>query len=87
MDSRSLPSSGSTTWYLEWVLLNIHLHCLVLDGVYRATGDVAVFHRVRNPTTEELQTLLGRIIKRIMKLLTRQGYLVEEQGELKPKIR
>ncbi|MCP5082888.1 MAG: IS91 family transposase, partial [Alphaproteobacteria bacterium] len=67
--------------------LNIHLHCLVLDGVYRTTGDVAVFHRVRNPTTEELQVLLGRIIKRIMKLLTRQGYLVEEQGELKPKIR
>ena len=67
--------------------LNIHLHCLVLDGVYRATGDVAVFYRVRNPTTEELQALLGRIIKRIMKLLTRQGYLVEEQGELKPKIR
>jgi hypothetical protein len=52
----------------------------VLDGVYRVTGDVAVFYRVRNPTTEELQALLGRIIKRIMKLLTRQGYLVEEQN-------
>ena len=62
--------------------LNIHLHCLVLDGVYRATGDVAVFYRVRNPTTEELQVLLGRIIKRIMKLLTRQGYLVEEQDRI-----
>jgi len=37
------------------VLLNIHLHHLALDGVYCATGDVAVFHRVRNPTTEELQ--------------------------------
>ena len=35
---------------------------------------------MRNPTTEELQALLGRIIKRIMKLLTRQGYLVEEQN-------
>ncbi len=26
---------------------------------------------VRNPTTEELQALLGRITKRVMKLLTR----------------
>ncbi len=58
--------------------LNIHLHHLALDGVYRVTGVVAVFHRVRNPTTEELQALLGRIIKRIMKLLTRRGYLIAE---------
>ncbi len=59
--------------------LNIHLHCLVLDGVYDSTGDVPVFHPVRAPTAEQLQTLLHQIIKRIMKLLTRLGYLVEEQ--------
>ena len=29
---------------------------------------------------DELQTLLGRIIRRILKLLTRTGYLIEEQG-------
>ena len=29
---------------------------------------------------DELQALLGRIIKRIMKLLTRTGHLIEEQG-------
>jgi putative transposase len=60
--------------------LNIHLHCLVLDGVYRATAGVPVFHAVRAPTAEELQTLLARIIKRLMKFLTRKGYLMEEQG-------
>ncbi len=60
--------------------LNIHLHCLVLDGVYETTGEVPVFHPVRAPTAEQLQTLLHPIIKRIMKLLTRKGYLVEEQG-------
>jgi hypothetical protein len=59
--------------------LNIHLHCLVLDGVYDTTGDVPVFHPVRAPTAEQLQTLLNQIIKRVMKLLTRLGYLVEEQ--------
>ncbi len=67
--------------------LNIHLHCLFLDGVYRTTGAPALFHPVRSPTAEQLQTLLSKIIKRIMRLLVRQGYLVEEQGELKPKIR
>jgi hypothetical protein len=39
-----------------------------------------VFHEVRAPTIEQLQGLLGRIITRIIKLLTRQGYLIEEEG-------
>ena len=60
--------------------LNIHLHCLVLDGVYRTIEGVPVFHEVRAPTAEQLQVLLTRIIKRVMTLLTRKGYLVEEQG-------
>ncbi len=60
--------------------LNIHLHCLVLDGVYRITEGVPVFHEVRAPTAAELQSLLSCIIKRLMRLLTREGYLIEEQG-------
>ncbi len=58
--------------------LNIHLHCLVLDGVYRLTGSAPVFQAVPAPTTEKLQTLLTRIIQRVMKVLTRQGELTEE---------
>ena len=56
---------------------------------------VPVFHAVRASTAEELQTLLARIIKRLMnrmhrdgaalrryrmKFLTRKGFLIEEQG-------
>ncbi len=52
----------------------------MLDGVYRSTEGVPVFHAVRAPTVAELQALLGRIIKRLMRLLTRKGYLIEEQG-------
>ncbi len=59
--------------------LNIHLHCLFLDGVYATTGEVPVFHPMHAPTAEQLQTLLNKIIKRIMRLLTRTGHLVEEQ--------
>jgi hypothetical protein len=60
--------------------LNIHLHCLVLDGVYRSSDGAAIFHEVPAPTIEELQALLAKIITRIMRLLTRLGFLIEEQG-------
>jgi hypothetical protein len=60
--------------------LNIHLHCLVLDGVYRNSEGRAAFHEVAAPTSEELQVLLAKIITRIMRLLTKQGFLIEEQG-------
>ena len=60
--------------------LNIHIHGLVLDGVFRITEGGPEFHAVRAPTVEQLQALLIRMIKRLMRLLTRKGYLVEEQG-------
>ena len=52
----------------------------MLDGVYRVIEGVPVFHAVRAPAVEQLQALLSRIIKRLIRLLTRQGYLVEEEG-------
>jgi hypothetical protein len=58
--------------------LNIHLHCLMLDGVYRLTDDAPVFQTVPAPTPEQLQTLLTRIIKRVLKVLIREGALIEE---------
>ena len=61
--------------------LNIHLHCLVLDGVYRRGTDGAPeFVEVPAPTDEALQTVLHKVIMRMMKLLTRRGVLVEEEG-------
>ena len=60
--------------------LNIHLHCLVLDGVYRHAAGEPVFQDARPPTRDELQGLLDKVIARLMKMLTRQGYLIEEQG-------
>ena len=61
--------------------LNIHMHCLVLDGVYRRGIDGAPkFVEVPEPTDEALQSVLYKIITRMMKLLTRRGVLVEEEG-------
>jgi hypothetical protein len=62
--------------------LNIHLHCLVLDGVYRCDAEgEPVFVEAPAPTDEALQTVLHKVITRLMKLLTRRGVLVEEQGQ------
>ena len=58
--------------------LNIHLHCLMLNGVYRLTGGIPVFQATPAPTSEQLQALLSRIITRLLKVLTSKGVLIEE---------
>jgi hypothetical protein len=62
--------------------LNIHLHCLVLDGVYRCDADGApTFVEAGSPTDEELHALLHTVIARLMRMLTRRGVLVEDMGQ------
>ena len=60
------------------MLLNIHLHCLVLDGVYLNRDGTAVFHEAAPPSTDELEAVLLKIIARTMRILTRLGALIEE---------
>jgi hypothetical protein len=62
--------------------LNVHLHCLVLDGVYRCGAEgVQVFVQAGAPTDDELHALLHTVIARLMKMLTRHGVLIEEMGQ------
>ena len=63
--------------------LNIHLHCLVLDGVYRtnANGEPE-FIDIPAPSDEDIWEVLQRIIRGVMKQLVRRGILVEDQGEM-----
>jgi hypothetical protein len=62
--------------------LNVHLHCLVLDGVYRCDADgVPTFVEAVAPTDDELHALLQTVIGRLMKMLTRRGVLIEEMGQ------
>ena len=44
--------------------LNIQLHCLMLDGVYRRTEGEPVFQQARAPTRDELQGLIDKFIAR-----------------------
>jgi hypothetical protein len=62
--------------------LNIHLHGLLLDGVYRCGADgVPQFVEVGSPTDDEVHALLQSLIARLMKMLTRRGVLVEDMGQ------
>ena len=51
-----------------------------LSSVYRRTDGDPVFVEVSAPTDQDLLALLHKIIARLMKLLTRRGVLVEEEG-------
>ena len=62
--------------------LNTHLHCLVLDGVYRCdTEGEPVFVEVPAPTDEALQTVLHKIITRLTQAAQPSEVLVEEQDQ------
>jgi hypothetical protein len=80
---RTAADAGSVTLIQRFgsaANLNVHLHCLVLDGVYRRTEGEPLFREARAPTDDELKGLLDQIVARLMKMLTRTGHLVEEQG-------
>ncbi len=62
--------------------LNIDLHCLVLDGVYRCGAEGApTFVETDAPTDDERHALLQTVISRLMKMLMRRGVLIEEMGQ------
>ena len=82
---RDAAASGAVTLIQRFgsaANLNTHLHALVLDGVYQSSADggAPVFIEATAPGNEPLQTLLDKIIRRILKLLTRLGHLIEEDG-------
>jgi hypothetical protein len=80
---RSAADAGAVTLIQRFgsaANLNVHLHCLVLDGVYRRIEGEPDFQEARGPSRDELAGLLDKIIPRLMKMLTRLGYLIEEEG-------
>ena len=50
----------------------------MLDGVYPNSDRAAVFHEAPAPSTDELETVLLKIITRTMRILTRLGAVIEE---------
>ena len=62
--------------------LNTHMHCLVLDGVYRCGADgEPVFVQAGGSTDDELHAQLQTVIAQLMKMLKRRGVLSDEMGQ------
>ena len=54
--------------------LNIHLHSLVLDGIYYVDAKQQIrFRRLPPPSDSEVKHITERIARRIMRLLERRG--------------
>lgn len=69
---RSAADTGALTLIQRFgsaANLNIHLHCLLLDGVYRSCDGVPVFQEAHAATTDALQGLLAKVITRKMRVL------------------
>ena len=59
--------------------LNVHFHCLALDGVYRVGKDGRPrFVAATAPTQNQVQALLAAMIARLMRLFVRRGVVVAE---------
>src|SRR5690606_38243996 len=55
--------------------LNLHYHCLVLDGVYAREDDGALrFHASRPPSTEDVEVLVQRVSTAAERWLARRGF-------------
>jgi hypothetical protein len=57
--------------------LNPHLHTIFLDGVYApdCDGKGQMFHPAPTPTQDEIEALVGRASKRILRFLKRRGVI------------
>ena len=69
LSSASVPPPSSTSICIAWC----SMACI-------AAALACQFHAARATSNDELQTLLNRIIQRILKRLTRTGQLIEEHG-------
>ena len=49
--------------------LNVHLHALVLDGVFAVEGSGVAFHATRRLTREDVAAVVALIARRVKRLL------------------
>jgi hypothetical protein len=63
--------------------LNVHFHCLALDGAYRIGADGQPrFVAAAVPTPARLHALLAAMIARLMRLFVRRGVVVAEPDRI-----
>lgn len=61
--------------------LNIHVHALVLDGVFARDGSGRVaFHEATPPSDDDVAAVVDTIRQRVLRLLERRGQGVDDDG-------
>jgi hypothetical protein len=80
--SRATAATGAVTLIRRFgsaLNRNVHLHRLVLDGVYRRAGEGSLrFVPVPAPSPAELHGLVQRIAERIGRSLERSGLITRD---------
>lgn len=61
--------------------LNVHFHSLFLDGVYFEDRGKLKFSRVPDPTDEDIAILVKRIRDRVIRYLTKKGFVISDFSE------
>lgn len=75
---------GGAVTFLQWfgsaLQLTPHAHSAVPDGVFveEDTKQAPVFHRLPAPTSEELDALLLKVVKRVHALFSSRGFFNED---------
>jgi hypothetical protein len=66
------PRTGAVTFVQRFggaLNLNVHFHCVIPDGVFVRDGEGTPFLALSGPSDAEVQEVLGRIVRRLRKLV------------------
>src|SRR5262249_31707700 len=77
-DERDNESSRWTTWCCRARFLNVHFHCVFLEGVYldrTAAGLKPRFVKGEPPSDADIAEILQKISRRVIRTLRSLGYL------------
>lgn len=79
------PQAGGVTFLQRFgsaLNLNLHLHSVVMDGVFSVSGSAPVFYQLRGPTDEELADIVTAVANDVVAALRNKDYLPEEGAEI-----
>jgi len=85
MDGTGSGPSPPAAWSRALLLLNLHFHCLVPDGVFvepsgGPSGGPLEFHASRPPEDEDVEALLRKTAVRVVAMLRKRGRLDADEG-------
>jgi hypothetical protein len=75
------PQAGGVTFVQRFgsaLNLNVHMHTIVMDGVFSVAGTTPVFFQLRGPSDEEVADIVAAVAHTVIGALRKGRYLPEE---------